>query len=108
MISIICAMVMAPSAATGTNGLERLLLIFLMKTQQTKAQRTKPSPAKRSIQQSTGQNFVNSKELSRTQSQQQEPPQKLAILARTYHFSTKTSDSSVKSLNERRSFDLTD
>ena len=34
-------MVMAPSAATGTIGLERLLLIFLMKTQQTKVQRTK-------------------------------------------------------------------
>jgi len=37
-------MVMAASAATGTTGLERLLLIFLMKTQQTKLQRSKPSP----------------------------------------------------------------
>jgi len=36
---------MAPYAATGTTGLERLLLIFLMKTQQTKLQRTRPSPA---------------------------------------------------------------
>jgi len=35
---------MAPSAATGTTGLERLLLIFLMKTQQTNLQRTKPPP----------------------------------------------------------------
>ena len=37
MISAICAMVMAaaPSAATGATGLERLLLIFLMKTQQS-------------------------------------------------------------------------
>jgi len=32
MISTICAIVMAPSAATGATGLERLLLIFLMKT----------------------------------------------------------------------------
>ena len=38
-------MVMAPSVATGTTGLERLLLILLMKTQQTELQRTKPSPA---------------------------------------------------------------
>jgi len=36
---------MAPSVATGTTGLERFLLIFLMKTQQTKLQRTKPTPA---------------------------------------------------------------
>jgi len=101
MISIICAMVMAPSVATGTTGLERLLLIFLMKTQPTKVRRTKPLPAKQSIQQSTGQNFVNSRELPRMQSQQQKPPQKLEILARTYHFSTKTSDSPVKNPNER-------
>jgi len=38
-------MVMAPSVATDTTGLKRLFLIFLMKTQQTKLQRTKPSPA---------------------------------------------------------------
>jgi len=66
MISIICAMVMAPSAAAGTTGLEHVLLIFLMKNQRIKLQRTKPSPAKRSIQQSIGQNLLNSKELPRT------------------------------------------
>jgi len=70
---------MAPSAAAGTTGLERVFLIFLMKNQQTKLQRTKPSPAKRLIQQSIGQKLVNSKELPKTQSQQQKPPQKLAI-----------------------------
>jgi len=43
MISIICAMVMAPSAAAGTMGLDRVLLIFFMKNQQIKLQRTKPS-----------------------------------------------------------------
>jgi len=36
---------MAPSPAAGTTGLERLLLIFLMKSQQIELQRTKPSPA---------------------------------------------------------------
>ena len=36
---------MAPSTAAGTTGLERVLLIFLMKNQQIKLQRTKPSPA---------------------------------------------------------------
>jgi len=44
-ISIICAMVMAPSPAVGTTGLERVFLIFLMKYQQIKLQRPKPSPA---------------------------------------------------------------
>ena len=38
-------MVMEPSAATRTTGLERLLLIFLMKTQQTKVRRTKSPSA---------------------------------------------------------------
>jgi len=33
-------MVMAPSVAVGTTGLERVLLIFLMKKQQIKPQRT--------------------------------------------------------------------
>jgi len=61
---------MAPSPAVGTTGLERVLLIFLMKYQQIKLQRPKPSPAKRSIQQSIGQNLLNSKELPRTQPQQ--------------------------------------
>jgi len=36
---------MAPSAATGTTGLERLLLIFLMKNKHTKLQQARPSPA---------------------------------------------------------------
>jgi len=63
-------MVMAPSAAVGTTGLERVLLIFLMKNQQIKLQQTKPSPTKRSIQQSIGQNLLNSKELPRAQPQQ--------------------------------------
>jgi len=94
-------MVMAPSAAAGTTGLERVLLIFLMKNQQIKLQRTKPSPAKRLIQQSIGQNFVNSKELPRTQSQQQKPPQKLATLTRNYRFFSRTPDSPVRNTNER-------
>jgi len=50
MISVICAMVMAPSPtvgapSAGATGLERVLLIFLMKNQQINLQRTKPSPA---------------------------------------------------------------
>ena len=51
-------------------GLECVFLIFLMKNQQIKLQRPKPSPAERPIQQSIGQNLLNSKELPRTQPQQ--------------------------------------
>jgi len=61
---------MAPSPAVGTTGLERVLLIFLMKYQQINLQRPKPSPSERSIQQSISQNLLNSKELPRTQPQQ--------------------------------------
>jgi len=56
---------MAPSAAAGTTGLERLLLIFLMKSQQIKLQPRRPSPANgRSSNQSvknsqTPKNFQN-------------------------------------------------
>jgi len=76
MISIIYAMVMAPSAAVGTTGLERVLLIFLMKYQPIKLQRTKPSLAKRSIQQSIGQNLHRN---SRSQHEPPTSPLKLSI-----------------------------
>jgi len=54
---------MAPSAATGATGLERLLLIFLMKTQQITMSDEQHLLQQRLIQQSIGQNFVNSEEL---------------------------------------------
>jgi len=92
---------MAPSVAVGTTGLERVLLIFLVKNQQIKLQRTKPSPAKRSIQQSIGQKLSNCKELPRTQTQQQKPPQKLATLTRNYRFYSRTPDSPIRNTNER-------
>jgi len=61
---------MAPSAAAGTTGLERLLLIFLMKNQQIKLQRTKPSPANDRSSNQSVKKLSNSQELSRTQPQQ--------------------------------------
>jgi len=56
---------MAPSAAAGTTGLERVLLIFLMKNQQIKLQRPEPSPAERSIQQSIGQKTLKLQRISK-------------------------------------------
>jgi len=106
MISIICAIVMAPSAATGTTGLERVLLIFLMKNQQIKLQRTKPSPANnRSSNQSvknsqTPKNFPERNHNSTPIDSDAKPSQKLAISAQTYCFSTKTPDSPVRNTNE--------
>jgi len=107
MISIICAIVMTPSATTGTMGLERVLLIFLMKNLQTKLQRTKPSQRNdRSSNQSakTSQTPQNSQERNHNSTpidSDEKPSQKLAISARTYCFSTKTPDSPVRNTSER-------
>jgi len=61
----------------------------------------------RSIQQSIGQNFTNSKELQE-HNLNSKPSQKLTTLPQTFSFSTKTSDSPVENPYERRSFDFTD
>jgi len=100
-------MVIAPSAAAGTTGLERVLLIFLMKNQQIKLQRTKPSQRNdRSSNQSakTSQTPKNSQERNHNSTpidSDAKPSQKLAISARTYCFSTKTPDSPVRNTNEQ-------
>jgi len=76
---------MAPSAAADTTGLERLLLIFLIKNQQIKLQRTKPSPANdRSSNQSvknsqTPKNFQERKHNSTPIDSDAKPSQKLAF-----------------------------
>jgi len=89
---------MAPSAAAGTTGLEHVLLIFLMKNQQIKLQRPKPSPVERSIQQSISQNLFNSKELPRTQPQQHGIDSDAKTFTETC---TKTTDSPIRNSNER-------
>jgi len=61
---------MAPSAAAGTTGLERVLLIFLMKNQQIKLQRTRPSPANDRFSNQSVKKLSNSQELPGTQPQQ--------------------------------------
>jgi len=101
-------MVMAPSVAVGTTGLERLLLIFLMKksSNQTSANETFTSetidPAiNRSktlkLQRTSKNATTTARRLIRTP----KPSQKLAISPRTYHFSTRTPDSLIKNANER-------
>jgi len=99
--------IMAPSAAVGTTGLERVLLIFLMKNQQIKLQRTKPSPANdrssnHSVKNSQPpKNFQERNHNSTPIDSDAKPSQKLAISAQTYRFFVKTSDSPVKNTNER-------
>ena len=64
---------MAPSAATGATGLERLLLIFLMKTWQITESNEQHLLQRRSIQRSIGQNFTK---LRKKPQEHSEPPQK--------------------------------
>jgi len=98
---------MSPSAATGTTGLERVLLIFLMKNQQVRLRRTKPSPTNdRSSNQSvknsqTPKNFQERNHSSTPIDSDAKPSQKLAFSAQTYRFSTETPDSPVRNMNER-------
>jgi len=98
---------MAPSTAAGTTGLKRVLLIFLMKNQQIKLQRTKPSPANdRSCNQSvkksqTPKNFQECNHNSTPIDSDAKPSQKLAISAQTYCFFAETPDSPVKNTNEQ-------
>jgi len=98
---------MAPSAAAGTTGLERLLLIFLMKNQQIKLQRTRPSPANdRSSNQSvknsqTPKNFQERNHNSTPIDSDAKPSQKLSISAQTYCSFAKTPDLPVRNTNER-------
>jgi len=94
--------------ATGTTGLERVLLIFLMKksTNQTSANKTFTNetidPAiNRSKPLKLQRTSKNATTTARRLIRMPKPPQKLAILARTYRFSTKTPDSPVRNTNER-------
>jgi len=107
MIFTICAIVMAPSAATGTTGLERLLLIFLMKLNRSQRATNKTSfsndlSSNQSVRTSqTPKNFKNTISTAKTFAETRN-------FTTDHRFSTKTSDSPVKNPNERRSFDLTD
>jgi len=56
---------MAPSVATGTTGLERLLLIFLMKNQPIRLQRAKPSPANDRLSNQSVKNLQTPKNLQK-------------------------------------------
>jgi len=79
---------MAPSAAAGTTGLERVLLIFLMKNQQNQASANKTFTSKQSIQRSIGQKLSNSQELPRTQPQQHTDRFRRKTFTETFDLST--------------------
>jgi len=103
---------MAPSAAAGTTGLERVLLIFLMKNQQIKLQRTKPSPANdRSSNQSvknsqTPKNFQERNHNSTPIDSDAKPSQKLVLSTQTYCFSPELPIHRSKTRTNGKVFDL--
>ena len=91
-------MALAPSAATGATGLERLLLIFLMKTWKITECNEQHFLQRRSIQRSIGQNFTK---LRKKPQEHSEPSQKPAT-------PPETTASPSKNQNEPKNSDLTE
>jgi len=114
MISIIYAMVMAPSVATGTTGLERLLLILLMKTQQTELQRTKPSPANDRSSNQSARNSQTPKNFQKRNCNSTPIDSDVETFTETCNFTTKlpllqqAPDSLTRNANERKKLRTTD
>ena len=93
-------MALAPSAATGATGLERLLLIFLMKTQQITESNEQRLLQRRSIQRSIGRNFAK---LRKKPQEHSEPPQKPATPPETTPSSTKNQTSQRTQISPNKS-----